>query len=71
MGSSIGIANGVYRATGKIPIAVIGDSTFFHSGISALANAVYNKTPILVLILDNRATAMTGQQPSPQKYRYR
>ena len=67
MGSSIGIANGVYRATGKIPIAVIGDSTFFHSGISALANAVYNKTPMLVLILDNRATAMTGQQPSPSK----
>ncbi|TRM89343.1 indolepyruvate ferredoxin oxidoreductase subunit alpha, partial [Sulfolobus sp. A20-N-G8] len=67
MGSSIGIANGVYRATGKIPIAIIGDSTFFHSGIPALVNAVYNKTPMLVFILDNRATAMTGQQPSPSK----
>lgn len=67
MGSSIGIANGVYRATGNIPIAVIGDSTFFHSGISALANAVYTQTPMLVLVLDNRSTAMTGQQPSPSK----
>ncbi|WP_016729853.1 indolepyruvate ferredoxin oxidoreductase subunit alpha [Saccharolobus islandicus] len=67
MGSSIGIANGVYRATGNIPIAVIGDSTFFHSGISALANAVYTQTPMLVIVLDNRSTAMTGQQPSPSK----
>ncbi|MEM0200659.1 MAG: indolepyruvate ferredoxin oxidoreductase subunit alpha [Saccharolobus sp.] len=65
MGSSIGIANGIYRATNKIPIAVIGDSTFFHSGLPALANAVYNNTPMLVFVLDNRATAMTGQQPSP------
>lgn len=65
MGSSIGIANGVYRATNSIPIAVIGDSTFFHSGMPGLANAVYNRTPMLVLVLDNRATAMTGQQPSP------
>lgn len=67
MGSSLGIANGIYRATGEIPVAIIGDSTFFHSGLSALANAVYNKLPVLVLILDNRATAMTGQQPSPSK----
>lgn len=67
MGSSLGIANGIYRATGEIPVAIIGDSTFFHSGLSALTNAVYNKLPILVIILDNRSTAMTGQQPSPSK----
>ena len=45
--------------------AVIGDSTFIHSGIPALINAVYNKANILVLILDNSATAMTGHQPTP------
>ncbi|AAY81515.1 indolepyruvate ferredoxin oxidoreductase subunit alpha [Sulfolobus acidocaldarius] len=67
MGSSVGIANGVYRATGNIPVAIIGDSTFFHSGMSGLANAVYNKTPLVLLVLDNRSTAMTGQQPSPSK----
>jgi Indolepyruvate ferredoxin oxidoreductase, alpha and beta subunits len=67
MGSSIGIANGVYRSTGTIPVAVIGDSTFFHAGLSSLANAVYNNTPLLVVVLDNRSTAMTGQQPSPSE----
>ena len=67
MGSSLGIANGVFRATGVIPVAIIGDSTFFHNGISALANAVYNKLPVLVVVLDNRVTAMTGQNPSPSR----
>ncbi|BAB65740.1 indolepyruvate ferredoxin oxidoreductase subunit alpha [Sulfurisphaera tokodaii] len=67
MGSSLGIANGVFRATGIIPVAIIGDSTFFHSGLSALANAVYNNLPVLVVVLDNRVTAMTGQNPSPSK----
>ncbi|BCS94097.1 MAG: indolepyruvate oxidoreductase subunit IorA [Metallosphaera javensis (ex Sakai et al. 2022)] len=65
MGSSLGIANGVYRSTHVIPVAVIGDSTFFHTGLPALANAVYNKFPVLVIVLDNRSTAMTGQQGSP------
>ena len=45
--------------------AVIGDSTFIHSGIPALINAVYNKANILVLILDNSSVAMTGHQPTP------
>jgi indolepyruvate ferredoxin oxidoreductase alpha subunit len=67
MGSSLGLANGVYRATGEVDVAVIGDSTFFHSGLSALANAVYNNLPVMVVVLDNRSTAMTGQQPSPSK----
>lgn len=67
MGSSLGIANGVYRATGVIPVAIIGDSTFFHSGLAGLANAVYNNLPVLVIVLDNRVTAMTGQNPSPSR----
>ncbi|WP_205835864.1 indolepyruvate ferredoxin oxidoreductase subunit alpha [Metallosphaera hakonensis] len=65
MGSSLGIANGVYRSTHVIPVAIIGDSTFFHTGLPALANAVYNKLPVLIVVLDNRSTAMTGQQGSP------
>lgn len=45
--------------------AAIGDSTFFHSGITGLIDAVVNKTPIVVNILDNRTTAMTGHQENP------
>jgi indolepyruvate ferredoxin oxidoreductase alpha subunit len=67
MGSSLGIANGVFRATNTIPVAVIGDSTFFHNGLSGLANAVYNNLPVLIVVLDNRVTAMTGQNPSPSR----
>ncbi|MCY0859333.1 MAG: indolepyruvate ferredoxin oxidoreductase subunit alpha [Sulfolobaceae archaeon] len=67
MGSSLGVINGVYRATGQIPVAIIGDSTFFHAGLPALANAVYHNLPAIILVLDNRSTAMTGQQPSPSK----
>ncbi len=66
MGGSIGLANGMARvAEGQVPIAVIGDSTFFHSGITGLINAVHNRNPMLVIILDNRTTAMTGHQPHP------
>lgn len=43
----------------------MGDGTFFHSGIPALVNAVYNKSNPLMVILDNRITAMTGHQPNP------
>jgi indolepyruvate ferredoxin oxidoreductase, alpha subunit len=66
MGASIGIANG-YAASGyKGPIvAVIGDSTFFHSGIPALINAVINKHRVTVLVLDNAIIGMTGHQPAP------
>jgi len=49
------------------PIVVsIGDSTFFHAGIPALVNAVFQKAKFIVLILDNSTTAMTGSQPTPQ-----
>ncbi len=67
MGSSLGLGMGLYHGTnGKtMVISIIGDSTFFHTGLPALVNAVYNKTPMLVLILDNRVTAMTGGQPNP------
>jgi len=44
---------------------VIGDSTFFHSGIPPLINAVYNRSPIVTVILDNRITGMTGHQENP------
>jgi len=63
MGSSIALAQGVAHTSGTLSIAIIGDGTFFHSGIPALLNGVYNKAPILVLILDNGWIGMTGQQP--------
>ncbi len=65
MGSSIALAQGVARTSESLNIAIIGDGTFFHSGIPALLNGIYNKTPILVLILDNGWIGMTGQQPHP------
>ena len=66
MGGSIGTASGLARAAREqVPIAIIGDSTFFHAGIPGLVNAVYNRAPMLLLVLDNRTTAMTGEQPDP------
>lgn len=65
MGSSITAGSGYSRASGKTVVGFIGDSTFFHSGMSGLANAVFNKHDILVVILDNGTTAMTGHQPNP------
>ncbi len=64
MGASITMAKGAADA-GLVPaIAVIGDSTFTHSGITGLLDAVIENTPITVFILDNSTTAMTGGQPS-------
>jgi len=65
MGAGISKAAGIAKQGVKRVAAVIGDSTFIHSGIPALINAVYNKANILVLILDNSAVAMTGNQPTP------
>jgi indolepyruvate ferredoxin oxidoreductase alpha subunit len=66
MGASIGTAHGVRKAgIRQANIAVIGDSTFFHSGIPALLNAVYNQGGFITVILDNRTTAMTGHQHNP------
>ena len=69
MGASISNAHGTYLAKGKdftkTSIAVIGDSTFVHSGITSLIDAVYNKSSITVIIMDNRTTGMTGHQNHP------
>lgn len=66
MGASIGVAHGVSKAGIKQKnVAVIGDSTFFHTGMPALLNAAYNKSDIVTIIMDNRTTAMTGQQENP------
>ncbi len=65
MGASIGVAHGASKSSGKKHVAVIGDSTFFHTGMPALVNAVYNRSPVITVIMDNRVTAMTGDQPNP------
>lgn len=65
MGSSIGIGHGIKKATGQKLISFIGDGTFFHAGIPALVNAVFNGSNPLIIVMDNRTTAMTGQQPNP------
>jgi indolepyruvate ferredoxin oxidoreductase alpha subunit len=65
MGASEGLAHGISKVTNQKVIAFIGDSTFFHAGIPALINMVFNKSNPLIIILDNRTTAMTGHQPHP------
>ena len=65
MGSSISTGTGAARVGDQPVVAFLGDSTFFHSGITGLINAVANRHDILVVILDNRTTAMTGHQPHP------
>lgn len=66
MGASISMLHGIEKAKGKDFIknwvAVIGDSTFLHTGINSLVNMVYNKATGTVIILDNRTTGMTGHQ---------
>lgn len=66
MGASIGTAFGMRKAGFKGRLAaVIGDSTFFHSGMTGLLDVVYNRGAVTVLVLDNRITAMTGHQQNP------
>lgn len=72
MGGSITGAHGFEKATEmsgadsfKKSFGLIGDSTFFHSGITGLVNAVYNNTPITTIIMDNSITGMTGHQDNP------
>ncbi len=69
MGASIGTATGVVKVVpeeerNKV-VAVIGDSTFLHTGINGLMDMVYNNAPATLVILDNRITAMTGRQDNP------
>jgi len=66
MGGGITMAQGLRRVSSDtIHFAFIGDSTFFHSGITGVINAAYNQTDMVVVILDNATTAMTGGQPHP------
>ncbi len=65
MGSSASTSCGFSKATDKKIIGFIGDSTFFHSGIPGLVNAVFNRHNMTLVILDNQTTAMTGHQPHP------
>ena len=69
MGASIGNATGVNKVVPEEEkrkvVAVIGDSTFLHTGINGLLDMVYNNVPGTVVILDNRITAMTGRQDNP------
>jgi indolepyruvate ferredoxin oxidoreductase alpha subunit len=69
MGASVGMAHGFDKATdhedSKKTVGVIGDSTFLHSGVTNLMNAVYNGSAITLIILDNSITGMTGHQQNP------
>jgi indolepyruvate ferredoxin oxidoreductase alpha subunit len=65
MGGAASMPAGYATATDQTVIGFIGDSTFFHSGMTGLANAVFNNHKFLLIILDNGITAMTGHQPSP------
>ncbi|MBA3009612.1 MAG: indolepyruvate ferredoxin oxidoreductase subunit alpha [Proteobacteria bacterium] len=65
MGSSVSTACGFGQATDQKVVSFIGDSTFFHSGITGLVNAVFNRHNFTLVILENDITAMTGHQPHP------
>jgi len=70
MGASISAAHGmakVYETAGRTekPVAVLGDSTFFHSGMTGLLSLIYNGGNALVIVMDNRTTGMTGGQENP------
>lgn len=73
MGSDISIAHGIKKAIeystgdalGQKIITFVGDSSFFHSSVTALINAIFNNSNLLLVIMDNATTAMTGHQPNP------
>ena len=66
MGASITVGSGIaHSIEGAEVVSTIGDSTFLHTGVNGLINAVYNNANQTVIILDNRITAMTGHQPNP------
>lgn len=71
MGASLGVAHGMAKAFAGDPaakpvLAVIGDSTFVHAGMPALANMAQSRANVTVLLLDNRVAAMTGGQETPR-----
>jgi indolepyruvate ferredoxin oxidoreductase, alpha subunit len=65
MGASVNTAGGFFRSTDLPAFAFIGDSTFFHSGMTGLVNAVHNQHRLVLVVMDNRTTGMTGHQPHP------
>ena len=65
MGASVNMPAGMTQAIDQPVVAFIGDSTFFHCGMTGLAHAVFNNHNFVLVILDNGITAMTGHQPSP------
>ncbi len=66
MGSSVGIANGLAKVlSDNFIISILGDSTFFHAALPGIINIAYTSAPVLILILSNHVTAMTGHQPHP------
>lgn len=66
MGAGVTMAQGIARSVPSVKtFAFIGDSTFFHTGIPGIVNAIYNQTDFTLVVLDNSTTAMTGHQPHP------
>ena len=71
MGASISLGHGAQQVFDTIEgnkmrvVSVLGDSTFFHTGINSLLDVAYNKSNLITVVLDNRITAMTGQQDNP------
>ena len=65
MGATLGAGSGISLAAKEKTISVIGDSTFFHAGLPGMVNICNNDENVIVIILDNSVTAMTGQQPNP------
>ncbi len=66
LGSAIGIASGLaWSKTNGKPIAICGDSSFFHTGINALMNVIQNRVNIFIMVLDNSVAALTGYQTHP------
>lgn len=70
MGGGFSVAHGAQKVfnmgdSGKRCVGVMGDSTFFHSGMTSMLEAVYNRSNVLLVVLDNRITGMTGHQQNP------
>ena len=66
MGAGVTMAHGMQRAgNDRKVVGVVGDSTFFHSGMTGLLDIAYNKGTSTIIVLDNRTTAMTGHQDNP------
>lgn len=66
LGSAVGVADGLSKAgIDERAVAIFGDSSFFHSALPAICNAVHNRSDVLMVVLDNKTTATSGFQPHP------